>query len=1310
MFIHIYTLQPLKLLIPVLVTILFSLSCFARDSTNVDVRKYAAQFMMGGFVRNGGQLKDKHNKSVTSILYTANIGQKQIYITRKGLSYITLQQLPVKEEKGKERRSGRNSDRPHRVEPDDVLQPHINLESVDVSLTGADIRPENIEETEVNRHAGVINMYDPRQADQQLQVVSVLKIKEVYPGIDWILYFNRDSTGKTRIKYDFLLAPHAAVSRIQLKYSANAHLSATPEGDILVKSKLDEHIEKAPVAFMEADRQPVKVNYRLRDKHTIIFEAEHYDTTRAMRIDPEIFWATFITTTQPDVMYQYTGGNDIEVDKDGNIFVQLTVSGTVPILTVNPGNGAYYDDISLVNNGAVAYMKFSPEGRLLWSTYFAGTKQTTGRVMTVDPQGNVYGIAHFYAAYGEVVLKDNGGYFDSEAKEWFVSKFDNNGRLLWSSYYAGFNTYPRDITYDEQGNIFIAGWSTSYQFPLADPGNGAYVQQGGPYGSARVLFISQFTPDCKLHWSTRMEGRDDDDATTLHADRFGNVYLGGGVRSDNYPLKNAGGYFYQDGTRVLTKFNSNREMVWSTYLHGEISAIVSDKQGNIYVPGGGCTLMKFDQQTNLVWTKTFSGPTQLMVYRARFDVSTDQIHLLGIHNGSSRGFPAKNTDCPGTFFWEDKPQEYPWNGFNPFFLTYNTAGDLQFATTVDWSTEYYEESDFTIDKEGNMIYLFFTNRNTQPNPAVTNPGNGAYYQPEMNRQGTSAFLMKLKNKSLTVHADVRAYPDCRGGGVIELQVACGKAPYQYAWSNGATTATVSDLAPGKYTVKVTDENKLSRTLEVILPMPPNSPSSFEVKTGDEYCGKKNGRLNIGTVTGGTAPFTYALEDQPFDVNRDFTGLSKGTYKVTVKDQNDCKVTANINIGAINGPGNFQIGTVATGCDPIDGQINIDNVKNGTPPYTYRLNDGDPVAVGSFTRLPAGDYRVKITDAAGCAVDVTAKVIALEPPAAANISTTDDHCGSGIGSILIGDITGGVTPYAYSVNGGNYQPAPKLDLLKKGSYTVAVKDGKGCVLTIPAVKIEDQDGPENIQLTVTDALCGKITGAIEIKNAAGTPPFKISLDQQSWSNANSLKGIPQGDHTLYVKDPFGCVGAQSFTVRYQLTPQLTMLPASTIICYGETVKLKVVSNYPELVKSLAWSIPEGYYNAYTATKIFMNSEEVTVTGADINGCILKATASINVKACNTPDRCVEVPTAFSPNGDGRNDRIGPLTLSCKLLRVNFVIYNRWGAVVFRSSSLDNKWDGYTSGQLQPGGSYVYVCHYIGEDQVDRQLSGAITLIR
>jgi hypothetical protein len=129
-------------------------------------------------------------------------------------------------------------------------------------------------------------------------------------------------------------------------------------------------------------------------------------------------------------------------------------------------------------------------------------------------------------------------------------------------------------------------------------------------------------------------------------------------------------------------------------------------------------------------------------------------------------------------------------------------------------------------------------------------------------------------------------------GSIDLTITGGVAPYSIAWSNGATTEDLSGLAPGSYKAVVTESGGCKDSVTVTITQPAAALASTFTSVNATCFGSTNGSINL-TVTGGTTPYTYAWSNSA--TTEDLTGLSAGTYSVTITDANLCSTTNSVEI-------------------------------------------------------------------------------------------------------------------------------------------------------------------------------------------------------------------------------------------------------------------------------------------------------------------------------------------------------------------------------------------------------------------------------
>ncbi len=287
---------------------------------------------------------------------------------------------------------------------------------------------------------------------------------------------------------------------------------------------------------------------------------------------------------------------------------------------------------------------------------------------------------------------------------------------------------------------------------------------------------------------------------------------------------------------------------------------------------------------------------------------------------------------------------------------------------------------------------------------------------------------------------------CHGGNngaAAILTVSGGVSPYTYSWSpSGGTNAAATGLSAGAYNVKVTDKNGCTSTANINIIQPAALADS--IYTTGASCSNNNGSA-YAVVHGGTGPYTYSWSPSG-GTGAVATGLSQGTYTVTIKDNNGCGLTASAVI-AHTGP-TFNAYAINDSCyGKNDGAGVIANVSGGVAPYTYSWSSGSSTNVASG--LSAGTYTFVIVDKNFCTG--TGTVIVRQPtPIVLVIDTLAPDTGSCSGIVAV-VVHGGNPPYAFS-----WSAAVKSKLyydslgylqrdtnLCHGAYQVCITDRNGC---------------------------------------------------------------------------------------------------------------------------------------------------------------------------------------------------------------------------------------------------------------------------
>jgi hypothetical protein len=194
-------------------------------------------------------------------------------------------------------------------------------------------------------------------------------------------------------------------------------------------------------------------------------------------------------------------------------------------------------------------------------------------------------------------------------------------------------------------------------------------------------------------------------------------------------------------------------------------------------------------------------------------------------------------------------------------------------------------------------------------------------------------------------------------GAITTTVSGGIPPYTYLWSNNATTRNLTALRAGTYSLTVTDANGCTAIKSILIAQP--GPLTLGGAPTPVSCFQgRDGAINL-TATGGTASYVYTWSNGA--TTEDISGLSAGTYNVTVTDARGCVGTVSV---VVQQPAAIILSANTTDAcaGGNSGAIQL-NVVGGTSPFTYRWsNNATTKNIGS---LAPDTYTVTVTDNKGC---------------------------------------------------------------------------------------------------------------------------------------------------------------------------------------------------------------------------------------------------------------------------------------------------------------------------------------------------------
>ncbi|MCL6258722.1 gliding motility-associated C-terminal domain-containing protein [Aquiflexum sp. TKW24L] len=549
---------------------------------------------------------------------------------------------------------------------------------------------------------------------------------------------------------------------------------------------------------------------------------------------------------------------------------------------------------------------------------------------------------------------------------------------------------------------------------------------------------------------------------------------------------------------------------------------------------------------------------------------------------------------------------------------------------------------------------------------------------------------------------------CTSGerGEIVSTVTGGLAPYTYAWSNGATSSTITDLLPGSYTLIVTDAKgcSVSKTTEIARPL--NLRISLQnIKAVSCFSGL-DGLIEIA-ITGGRAPYkinwSNGLQGQLAATN-----LAAGTYNVTVEDALGCIVTGTYNIREPELLFFRETVEDSKCAGSNNGSITL-NVIGGAAPYTYKWSHGANSRI--VRNLAPNTYSVLITDRNGCTTGGNFVVSEPDPIVIESTHSEILDCFGDENGFINLEVRGGIQPYRIKWADTPIETLNRANLAA-GTYRVSITDDNGCI-TNKTFEIKQPDQLEVRLFTRFDVDCEnrELTGVAWVVIKGGTPDYRIQWNTGS-TNVEETNFYEDGEITAIVTDRNGCL----VEVSKEVIMPIAFTDASftyTVISIG--VQGEILVNEPvqfndaTLGQVIAWEWDFGdgtKSNEQNPVHTFTKKGKYTISlkTFDELGCVSDTKMEIEVFASYR----ILVPNAFTPNGDGLNDTFIPKMRGIEDFELH--IFNKWGELVYSAfSKEDAGWDGTLRGTMSPNGNYVYKIIFKAVDGEKGSQTGVFTLV-
>lgn len=797
------------------------------------------------FTENKGQLAQPGSEHV---FYTARQGGLSLCLTEKGLSYTLYRAC-------------------------DSLT--MACDRVDMTLEHAHISEKNI--VAEDQLAFERSYYLPGcpAGISKVHSYARLRIKEVYPGIDWILY----SEAGGRFKYDFEVHPGADPNDIRLLFACQGHISS--DGHSLGISTASGSLHDGALQCFQSAKT-ISSHYNIEqlscadslNRYRVTIGLDKYNRQQALTIDPAVTWATNLDGA--GIV------RDVDYDAQGNVYLLGLESPITNMPILNTGSG--YHQALPASNDIVIY-KFDLNGALIWCTNFGGSDDEAPNILAVSPTGTLYVTGR--TASSDLPVMNSGGFYQGTLNasgpnqtDAFILKFDAGCNLLWSTY-IGATAAVEDFTsacFDLSGNIVLAGIVSSQQMPLANGGGYFDNTYNGGYDG----YIARFSPsDALLHGTfLGTPGSDFSSHGCLRiiSDKQGNIWMCGNVDTQGMPYVSNGGYFSNVLTggsdAVFGKFDPAFNLVWLTNFGGSsydgCSDLTIDRCGNVWVSGftlsadlpvvngGGYMhtiapgdslegfIVKLNSACQLTWA-TYLGGNKADWFNA---IVTDGMNVwtLGFSN---------STNLPAVPMGGGLNQSSNGGGEDAMIYCFNQSTALVYASYFG-NAAAEELQAAALDSVHNRLYFVgqMPTYHAPPFYMKTQATPGSY-QSTGNDDG---FVVQLSvNKAAMPFSYVVHDTTLCTNEPLLLQSGLAP-PGTYLWSSGATTNSLSVNNSGTYWVNDVNNCQLyTDTFHVVLnPVPVltvpgdatiEEGSSLQVhassSVGAQYAWSPTGSLSCG---------------------------------------------------------------------------------------------------------------------------------------------------------------------------------------------------------------------------------------------------------------------------------------------------------------------------------------------------------------------------------------------------------------------------------------------------------------------------------
>lgn len=821
---------------------------------------------------------------------------------------------------------------------------------------------------------------------------------------------------------------------------------------------------------------------------------------------------------------------------------------------------------------------------------------------------------------------------------------------------------------------------------------------------ASFTYAQQPVLDWARHFTNAGDNRiyrDLSNGRTVGVDDNGNVYSAGlfqyTLDFDPGPgvfTLSAANYF--ETAIYISKLDAQGNFVWAVQLPVlvEWSAIEMkvDGEGNVYLasnfpeeadmdPGPGvhklsptgfrdAFVIKLDTNGNLVWVKQFGGPGDTGPASTAIDIDSEgNVIICGQFNNTVDFDPG-----PATFNITSTAH------MQSFMVKLDKNGDFIWALQFGNAPVVYSGAginDVRCDKDGNIYTT-----GTFAGNCDFDPGSGTYnlrgislmdaYTCKLDAGGNFVWAKRIGNNT----NDYYQYIQPRGididsrGNVLTTGYFLGDIDFDPGPGNYIIANHTKGVGEA-FLLTLNNNGDLNRAIKMDSPeggqgydlITDNADNVYLIGEFDDETDFDPGQ---GTYTitkpqdyfitlmkldaGGN--FVYAIAFEPID-----DGMC-WLRRMAIDNEQNIYITGFI-AGAMDfdpGPNVYQL--IST-MDESPYVLKLGKCPNATSADLY-ITSCDSYSLNNETFDSSGIYRRTIPNSSGCDSLITLYLTISKQFKTQTINICEGE--------------------SFFAGGANQTTS--------GVYTDTLKTTQGC------------DSIVTTHLTVNKKPLpdlGEDRSICTNSNAILTPGNFTSYLWQDGTVEKSYTVSNAGLYWVKVVNGYNCAATDTLTITAIIPPPAHFLEMADSICPYETLKLSSINSY----NTYKWST-----GAATKDITVQQPGLYWLSATDANGCTGTDSITIFQKQCAYG---VFIPSAFTPNGDNKNDLFKPVVLG-NVLKYHFVIYNRWGQLIYQSYDQHKGWNGTYNGVQQTTGTYIWMCNIQLEGMQEEHRRGSVLLLR